>query len=682
MTNSAYWKQRFTQLEQAQNQLAASSLSAIERQYRQAQKQIEADIAAWYQRFADNNGISMGEARQWLKGKDLKEFRWSVKDYIKYGQENALSGQWMKELENASARFHISRLEALKIHTEQSLQAMFQKQQGTVTSVMGDVFKSGYYHTAYELQRGFGIGFDIAAVDQSYLERVLAKPWAADGYNFSERIWKSKDKLIQEIHTELSRNIMLGQDPQKAIDSVAKKLNTSKANAGRLVLTEEAYFSSAAQKDCFNDLGVTQYEIVATLDSHTSEICQNLDGQHFPMKDYEPGVTAPPFHVNCRSTTAPYFEDNFGQVGERAARGEDGKTYYVPDTLTYKKWKTGFVDGDKTGLTESPPDGKMSFRETVSKVREDIAKSGGKVQEKHLLEAGKALSGEFTAHKASDKAAYEAAKAKLDAFGVSDLEARLKRLRQAKFGLLTPQEVGFENTLEISKEIYALSGQLDEIKSKPEYIEALEAAKTAERAYHGKQADNIAWLKERLSEIREMGSEGLPIMEHLNKSRSAVRKFVETAYSNYPKAWVEKSVARGNLTPKKVDRGFYNDWQGVIAISTYGGDENALQTAFHELGHRFERAVPAIRDAEEAFYNRRTAGESLRWLGAVTGNKGYAKSEKTRKDKFVHPYMGKDYGGSAYELVSMGFEYAFSEPWRLADDPDMQAWIYGILALL
>ena len=92
-------------------------------------------------------------------------------------------------------------------------------------------------------------------------------------------------------------------------------------------------------------MGVEQYEIVATLDSHTSDICQNIDGQVFPMKDFEPGVTAPPFHVYCRSTTVPYFEEDFGQVGKRAARGEDGKTYYVSADMTYKEWKKSFVDG-------------------------------------------------------------------------------------------------------------------------------------------------------------------------------------------------------------------------------------------------------------------------------------------------------------------------------------------------
>lgn len=352
MKNADYWAQRFTQLEDAQNQQGADALKKIEAQYRQAQKQLEAQISTWYQRFAKNNGIILAEARQWLTGKDLKEFKWDVQDYIKYGQDNALSGGWMKELENASAKYHISKLEALKIHTQQSLESLFSKQGLTVSGALSDVYTSGYYHTIYELQKGFNIGWDIAGIDEAQLEKVLAKPWAADGYNFSERIWKNKDKLISEVHNELSQNIMLGADPQKAIDALAKKMNTSKHNAGRLVMTEEAYFSSTAQKEAFQELGVEQFEIVATLDSHTSEICRMMDGKHFPMTDFQPGATAPPFHVYCRSTTVPYFDDDFGQIGERAARDEEtGKTYYIPDDMKYQDWEDTFVKGgDKSGF--------------------------------------------------------------------------------------------------------------------------------------------------------------------------------------------------------------------------------------------------------------------------------------------------------------------------------------------
>lgn len=411
MKNSDYWKLRFEQLEAAQNGQGAAAVAEIERQYKEAQKQIEGQIARWYQRFADNNGISLAEARQYLKGAALKEFKWDVQDYIKYGQDNALMGGWMKELENASAKYHISKLEALKIQTQQSLEVMFSKQLGTVTGAMGDVFESGYYHTAYELQKGFNIGWDIAGLDQSQIEKVLAKPWAVDGKNFSERIWGNKQKLISEVHGELTQNIMLGADPQKAIDSLAKKMKTSRYNAGRLIMTEEAYFSSAAQKDCFEELGVEQFEIVATLDSHTSDICRSLDGKHFPMKDYQPGVTAPPFHVFCRSTTVPYFDEDFGDIGERAARDEKtGKTYYIPDDMNYQDWKETFVDGgDKSGFDvvddgstlhykhhkepEPPPPPKKEYL-TKKKLQAKIAEAD--VQLEDLEIQFKAVSGGWT----------------------------------------------------------------------------------------------------------------------------------------------------------------------------------------------------------------------------------------------------------------------------------------------
>lgn len=351
MTNAEYWKQRFTQLEAAQNRKGATAYLEMEKQYKAAQNELEAQIARWYKRFADSNGISLAQAKQWLKGQDLAEFKWDVKEYIKYGKENAINGAWMQELENASSKFHISRLEALQIQTQNSLETMFAQQMGTMKKALSDVYASGYYHTAYTVQQGFGLGWDIAGLDQAQIEKVLSKPWAVDGYNFSTRIWNSKTKLIGEVHNELSKNLLTGADPQKAIDSLAKKMGTSKSNAGRLVMTEQAYFSSAAQKDCFNDLDVEEYEIVATLDSHTSDICRSLDGKVFKMSDYKPGVTAPPFHVYCRSTTAPHFKDNF-DAEERAARGADGKTYYVPDDVTYSEWKKAFVDGDKSGFAE------------------------------------------------------------------------------------------------------------------------------------------------------------------------------------------------------------------------------------------------------------------------------------------------------------------------------------------
>lgn len=374
MSNSAYWKKRFELLEQSQNQLGVQCYADIERQYRQAQKQIEGQLSAWYQRFAKNNGVTIQEARKMLTSKELEEFKWDVHEYIRYGQENAINGVWVKQLENASARFHISRLEALKLQTQQSIEVMFGNQLDSIDSTMRDVYKSGYYHTAFEIQKGVGVGWDFSTLDDKQIAKVINKPWSADGKNFSQRIWGNRQKLVNELNTELTRNIILGQDPQKAIDAVARKMNTSKSNAGRLVMTEEAFFSSAAQRDCFTELDVEQFEVVATLDSHTSDICQDMDGKHFPMSQWEVGTTAPPFHVRCRSTTIPYFDDDFGVVGERAARGADGKTYFVPADMTYKEWEKSFLTvGDKSGLQEIKSDDTMELKKQIADADFQIA---------------------------------------------------------------------------------------------------------------------------------------------------------------------------------------------------------------------------------------------------------------------------------------------------------------------
>ena len=97
-----------------------------------------------------------------------------------------------------------------------------------------------------------------------------------------------------------------------------------------------------------------------------SEICRSLDGQVFPMKDYEAGVTAPPFHVYCRSTTVPHFDENFGQIGERAARDEEtGKTLDVMPQFTQTQYLvlvqrykelTERRPGDRSGEVDVPYD--------------------------------------------------------------------------------------------------------------------------------------------------------------------------------------------------------------------------------------------------------------------------------------------------------------------------------------
>ena len=65
-TNGAYWAQRMKNMEDALKDQAYSYVENMEAQFAAAQAEIEKQLAAWYQRLADNNEISLAEAKRLL----------------------------------------------------------------------------------------------------------------------------------------------------------------------------------------------------------------------------------------------------------------------------------------------------------------------------------------------------------------------------------------------------------------------------------------------------------------------------------------------------------------------------------------------------------------------------------------------------------------------------------------
>jgi len=112
--------------------------------------------------------------------------------------------------------------------------------------------------------------------------------------------------------------------------------------------------------------------------------------------------------------------------------------------------------------------------------------------------------------------------------------------------------------------------------------------------------------------------------------------------------------------------------KGDVWLST---NSRAERSVIHELGHVLEYHDQEVHQKALDFLEARTAGEKEEWLGDH-----YDKHEKTRKDEFINPYMGKDYGERATEVVSMGLEYMYAEPDRLArEDAGYFDFMYDLL---
>ena len=350
MRNADYWRGRFSILEDSAHREAQKTIQDMEELYLDAQRSVQKEIESWYARFAVNNQISLTDARKWLTAGQLEEFHWSVEQYIKIGEQAGLDAAWLKKLENASARFHISRLEAVQTGIQQQLELLYGNQVDSLDALLKKVVGNGYTHTAFEVQKGVGLGWDITGLDQKKLETLLSKPWTTDGRTFRDRCWLNKNDLVGSVSKSLTQGLLRGDSPAKITTAIQKQFGVHRYKAGRLVNTETTYFNAVATKECYKDLDVEMVEIIETLDSHTCSICGGLDGTVIPISQYEPGVTVPPFHPNCRGTTAPAIDPKY--AGERAARNADGDVYYVPANMKYADWVQTFVDnGSKDGLT-------------------------------------------------------------------------------------------------------------------------------------------------------------------------------------------------------------------------------------------------------------------------------------------------------------------------------------------
>ena len=343
--NGEYWASRIKQ--QKENFKKADELTQnISYQYNKAIKKIAEEIQIFFARFAENNKISFAEARQLLTNRQLKDFKMDVKEYIQKGKTLEYSKEWAHKLENASIRYRVSRLEALLFQMRQQVEQISSQENTEITETLKQIYSENYYKTIYQIQKDLGQSFSFAKLDTDKINKLLAMPWASDARNFSQRIWgEQRPKLIKTLETDFTQAIIRGDDLNKVIKKISNDFNVAKHRAANLVQTESAFFASQSSKDAFIESGVEKYQILAVLDDRTSEICQNMDGKIFPMSQYNPGITAPPFHNYCRTTTIPVVDDNFIKDETRAARYNISNRYFtVPANMTYKTWKNKYFD--------------------------------------------------------------------------------------------------------------------------------------------------------------------------------------------------------------------------------------------------------------------------------------------------------------------------------------------------
>ena len=265
---------------------------------------------------------------------DLAEFRAEAK---KFG----VSEEHQQMLSNASIRERLSREQMLYINVVHELEILAQKQSISLNDLLKDVYQSSAYKSAYTVQTQRGEYSPINTIDSKRVESVVHSQWASDGKDFSSRIWGDTSKLVANLQNDFTQALIIGQGADTMADNLHKRMKTSYSNAKRLIETETARVHEQGFLDSMKDLDVEELEILATLDSHTSSICRHMDRKRVRVVDAKPGVTVPPFHCYCRSTTIPY---NPGLEGTRTGRNQNDKSTDFDGEITYEEWEKEYIN--------------------------------------------------------------------------------------------------------------------------------------------------------------------------------------------------------------------------------------------------------------------------------------------------------------------------------------------------
>lgn len=355
-----------------------------EKLYGQAEREIQEEIGKLYDRFAKDRGVSLAEARRLIRGADFRGLDWEgmaresaeLRRKIREGKGNlpedviAAMEEQHKKLEDRiaalSKRGQISYLELRSIEIDRKLLDLYDAQQRNIYDYLHSEFEDSYYRQVYNSQQRVGFGHDFIHPNDAAIDKAILNQYQRQ--NFSQRLYQHCDSFSADLRRNLTVGLIRGESLDRMAKRIHDRMGVAQSAARRLVRTETAYVYEQATKEAYEAAEIEWYEYLATLDNRISEICRELDGKHFKVKDAMPGKNYPPMHPNCRSTTVCWFpdEEERKKLTQRIAKDEDGKYYEVPADMTYKQWAKLHAGGR---VRENAVD---DWREAVNLMRDEL----------------------------------------------------------------------------------------------------------------------------------------------------------------------------------------------------------------------------------------------------------------------------------------------------------------------
>lgn len=332
MKSDEYWQMRALQRESESHSDAAAAQQRIRLLYENADKSLRKQIHKIFDTYVDYTGVDEQKARELLSIQETAELLAELrKQYEQTGDAKALA-----KLNAPAYGYRISHLQAARRVIEAELDKLAAQEEKTGTGQLVDTYDNSYYKTAYDTLPELP-ETPVVPLSENVVEEAVQNKW--DGKNYSERVWKNRDKLAQEAGRIIDSSAASGASIVQMTTELSDLMDVGSYVAARLIRTEVNRMHNNAELASYTAMGLKEYKYLATLDCRTCVVCGALDGKIFKVSEAQTGVNFPPIHPNDRCTITPVVP-GAAESGSRTARNpETGRNYKVPVDMDYEEWR-------------------------------------------------------------------------------------------------------------------------------------------------------------------------------------------------------------------------------------------------------------------------------------------------------------------------------------------------------
>ena len=286
---SNYWQDRqkelYSALEKDENDLKIRLASVYEDEY----SRLDKEIAAYYQKYGENNVIKYRNLMQTLPREDVKLLIEQMDDFA------AKYPQYAHLLPVRTSIYKLDRLEGLQYSVRMHQLNISAVNQQAISEHLNKQALRG----ANAAMETMGFGKNFYTVNSDIVKKFVDVPWC-NGLSFSQRIWQDGDKLANYITTDIAQGFARGTSYQKLTKQLCTRFEgVAKKDAYRLIYTEGTYVMAESTIQPFTE-DFEDYRVSTAADGKVCSICSSIAKETFKIKDRKPGINFPPLHPWCR----------------------------------------------------------------------------------------------------------------------------------------------------------------------------------------------------------------------------------------------------------------------------------------------------------------------------------------------------------------------------------------------